>query len=174
MGVRLRLRSRPHGSMSSSPTSGSVLKAQSLEPASESVSPSLSAPPPLMLSLSPSKINIKKIFFKNLDGGAWVAQSVKCLTLAHVMILRFVGSSPMVGLCADDSEPGACFGFCVSLSLCPSPAHTLSLFLKNEYTLKNKKKKKTWMNLTNVGRRHTHRRTLCMVFHLYKYKHQQN
>ena len=35
----------------SSPTSGSVLTAQSLEPASNSVSPSLSAPPPLMLSL---------------------------------------------------------------------------------------------------------------------------
>ena len=28
---------------------------------------------------------------------------------------------PLVGLCADSSEPGACFGFCVSLSLCPSP-----------------------------------------------------
>ena len=29
---------------------------------------------------------------------------------------------PRVGLCADSSEPGACFGFCVSLSLsAPSP-----------------------------------------------------
>ena len=35
----------------SSPTSGSVLTAQSLEPVSDSVSPSLSAPPPLVLSL---------------------------------------------------------------------------------------------------------------------------
>ena len=26
-----------------------------------------------------------------------------------------------VRLCADSSEPGACFRFCVSLSLCPSP-----------------------------------------------------
>ena len=34
-----------------SPTSGSVLTAQSLEPASDSVSPSLSAPPPLTLCL---------------------------------------------------------------------------------------------------------------------------
>ena len=41
----------------SSPTSGSVLTAQSLEPASDSVSPSLSAPPPFMLCLSVSKIN---------------------------------------------------------------------------------------------------------------------
>ena len=46
-------------SVSSSPESGSGLMAQSLEPASDSVSPSLSAPPPFMLclSLSVSKIN---------------------------------------------------------------------------------------------------------------------
>ena len=31
------------------------------------------------------------------------------------------GFEPRVGLCADSSEPGACFRFCVSLSLCPSP-----------------------------------------------------
>ena len=36
---------------------------------------------------------------------------------------------PRVGLCADSSEPGTCFGFCVPLSLCPSPAHVLSLSL---------------------------------------------
>ena len=39
-------------SVSSSPASGSVLKAQSLEPASDSVSPSLSVPPSLILRLS--------------------------------------------------------------------------------------------------------------------------
>ena len=33
---------------------------------------------------------------------------------------------PRVRLCADSSEPGAYFRFCVSLSL-PSPAHALSL-----------------------------------------------
>ena len=38
--------------MGSSPTSGSVLTAQSLEPASDSVSASPSAPPPLMLCLT--------------------------------------------------------------------------------------------------------------------------
>ena len=37
--------------MGSSPAWGCVLTAQNLEPASDSVSPSLSAPPPLMLSL---------------------------------------------------------------------------------------------------------------------------
>ena len=39
-------------SVSSSPAWGSVLTAQSLEPASDSVPPSLSAPPQLMLCLS--------------------------------------------------------------------------------------------------------------------------
>ena len=38
--------------VSSSPASGSVLTVQSLEPASDSVSPSLSSPSPLMLYLS--------------------------------------------------------------------------------------------------------------------------
>ena len=38
-----------------SPMSGSVLTARSLEPASDSVSPFLSAPPLLMLCLSPSQ-----------------------------------------------------------------------------------------------------------------------
>ena len=42
-------------SVSWSPASGSVLMAQSLEPASDSVSPSLSAPPPFMLCLSLSQ-----------------------------------------------------------------------------------------------------------------------
>ena len=41
---------------------------------------------------------------------------------------------PRVRLCADSSEPGACFGFWVSLSLCPSPAQrSVLLCLKNKY-----------------------------------------
>ena len=47
--------------MGSSPASGSVLTAQSLEPVSDSVSPSFSAPPLLALCLS--KINK---YLKNL------------------------------------------------------------------------------------------------------------
>ena len=47
--------------VSSSPASGSVLTAQSLEPASDSVSPSLSVPPQLVLFVS-QKINVKKMF----------------------------------------------------------------------------------------------------------------
>ena len=39
-------------SVGSSPASGSVLMARSPEPASDSVSPSLSAPPPLVLCFS--------------------------------------------------------------------------------------------------------------------------
>ena len=48
--------------VSSSPTSGSVLIARSLEPVSDYVSPSLSDPPPFMLarSLSLSLSKIKK------------------------------------------------------------------------------------------------------------------
>ena len=46
---------------------------------------------------------------------------------SHDLAVR--GFEPHVGLCPDSSEPGACFGFCVSLSLCPSPARTLSLSL---------------------------------------------
>ena len=47
----------------SSPVSGSMLTAQSLELALDSVSHSLFAPPLLMLFLK-EKINIKKIFLK--------------------------------------------------------------------------------------------------------------
>ena len=54
------------GFVGSSSVSGSALTAQSLEPASDSVSSSLSAPPPLTLCLCLSKINknVKKMFFK--------------------------------------------------------------------------------------------------------------
>ena len=51
-------------SVSSSPASGSVLTAQSLEPASDSVSPSLSTPPHLMLCLSLKNKYTLKIFKK--------------------------------------------------------------------------------------------------------------
>ena len=52
--------------MSSSPASGSVLTARSLDPALESVTPRLSlSPPQLMLCLS-QKINVKKNFFSRL------------------------------------------------------------------------------------------------------------
>ena len=64
--------------------------------------------------------------FKTESRGAWVAQSVKRPTSAR-SDLALRGFEPRVGLWADGSEPGACFPFCVSLSLCPSPVHALSL-----------------------------------------------
>ena len=48
--------------MSSGLASGSALTAQSLQPASDPVSPSLSAPLPFVLSLSLKNININKNF----------------------------------------------------------------------------------------------------------------
>ena len=49
---------------------------------------------------------------------------------------------PRVRLCADSSDPGACFGFCVSLSLCLSPALSLSFPLslsKKQINIKRKR-----------------------------------
>ena len=55
LNVQLRLRSWSHGLWVWAPHLGSVLTARSLEPASDSVSPSLSAPPLLTLYLSLSR-----------------------------------------------------------------------------------------------------------------------
>ena len=69
-----------------------------------------------------------------------MAQLVKLLTLAHDLVVHEF--EPQVRLCADSSELGACFRFCVSLSLCPFPARSLSLSLSLSLflslTLKNK------------------------------------
>ena len=65
---------------------------------------------------------------------AWVAQSVRRLTSAHsghdLAVCEF---EPRVGLCVDSSETGASFGFCVSLSLWPSPACALSLSVSQKW-----------------------------------------
>ena len=45
-----------------------------------------------------------------------------------VMISRSVSSSPATGSVLT-THSRSCFGFCVSLSLCPSPAHALSVSL---------------------------------------------
>ena len=65
-------------SVSSSPVSGSVLTAQSLEPASNSLS--LCPSPAHALSLSVSNKNIK-IFFKNLEGSRRTSRGGKKSTL---------------------------------------------------------------------------------------------
>ena len=59
---------------------------------------------------------------------------------------------PCIGLCADSSEPGAHFGFCVSLSLWLSPTHTLSLSKINK-TLKKLKKKKVQILTQQISAR---------------------
>ena len=60
--------------------------------------------------------------------GTWVDQSVKRPTSVKVMISRFVGSSPGSGsvLTAQSLQPALAS---VSPSLCPSPAHALSVSL---------------------------------------------
>ena len=67
---------------------------------------------------------------KGRDRGTWVAQLVKCLTSAQVMILRSVSSSPASGsvLTAQTLEP-ASDSVSPSLSSLP-PAHVLSLSQK--------------------------------------------
>ena len=62
---------------------------------------------------------------KNMFRGTWVTLSVKRLTSAHdLTVCEF---KPRVRLYADSSEPGACLGFCVSLSLSPPPLLMLCL-----------------------------------------------
>ena len=60
-------------------------------------------------------------------------KSVKRLTLAQVMISRFVGSSPALGSVLIAQSLSLFQILCLPLSLCPSPAHALSLFLKNKH-----------------------------------------
>ena len=68
------------------PVSGSVLIAQSLEPASDSVSLALSAPPPLMLSrslsLSLSKLNNKTLKKASTNNVSFIFLFLRKLLLA--------------------------------------------------------------------------------------------
>ena len=65
-------------------------------------------------------------------GGAWVAQLVKPLTLAQVLEFQL-----HVGLQADTSGPGACFRFCVTLSVPALLTLCLSLSKKEVNIKKN-------------------------------------
>ena len=64
-----------------------------------------------------------KIVFLGAPG--WCSRLSVRLQPGHDLAVREF--EPRVRLRADGSEPGACFRFCVSLSLCPSPVHALSL-----------------------------------------------
>ena len=83
---------------------------------------------------------LEKLWLKR-RGGARGAQSVEHPDFGSGHDLTAHEFEPRVGPCADSSEPGACFRVCVSLSLCPSPAHALSLSLSkvNKYFKKLKK-----------------------------------
>ena len=72
--------------------------------------------------------------------GTWVAQSVKRLTSAQVMISQFVGPSPTSGsvLTAQSLEPALDSGFCVPLSLSLSCSHRVSLSLSLSLSLSQK------------------------------------
>ena len=77
-------------------------------------------------------------FIKNIVGApGWRSRLSVRLQPGHDLAVREF--EPRIRLWADGSEPGACFRFCVSLSLCPSPVHALSLSVpkikkkKNQY-----------------------------------------
>ena len=70
---------------------------------------------------------------ESVAGAAWVAQSVKCLTLAQVTISWFVSSSPALDsvLTAQSLEPA-------SDSVSPSLSAPLPLALSLSLSLKNR------------------------------------
>ena len=110
LSIRLQLRSWSQF-VSSSPALGSVWTAQSLEPASDSVSSSLSAPPPLTLCLSllQKEININKklaFFFKPLKSTAmpftscqWPIEMLRNSRLFIANGLSFFLSFSTLGVC---------------------------------------------------------------------------
>ena len=59
-----------------------------------------------------------KIFLETGVAG-WLSQlSIDSGSGHDLTVCEF---EPHIGLCADKSEAGACFRFCISLSLCPWP-----------------------------------------------------
>ena len=80
--------------------------------------------------------------FKNKVLGApgWRSRLSVRLQPGHDLTVREF--EPRIRLWADGSEPGACFRFCVSLSLCPSPVHALSLSVPKKINVEKKIKKK--------------------------------
>ena len=76
----------------------------------------------LTVGASPSQSHIKR---SGPGAPGWRSRLSVRLHSGHDLTVREF--EPRVRLWADGSEPGACFRFCVSLSLCPSPIHALSL-----------------------------------------------
>ena len=77
--------------------------------------------------------------YQPIWGARWL------ILVKHRLRLRSWVWAPCVWLCADSSEPGACFRFCLSVSLCPTPvllARSLSPCLSKINIKKNNNKKK--------------------------------
>ena len=70
-------------------------------------------------------INCYSFILLILGAPGWRSRLSVRLQPGHDLAVREF--EPRVRLWADGSEPGACFLLCVSLSLCPSPVHALSL-----------------------------------------------
>ena len=108
----------------------------------------MSHPPTLSKSMPLYSSEYNPLLKRKIKG--CVGGSVKRPTSVQVMISRSMSSSPVcefephMRLCADSLEPGGCFGFCVSLSLCPSPAyaHSGSRSLSKISNIKKKMKGK--------------------------------
>ena len=83
------------------------------------------------------------VSFKKRDFGApgWCSRLSVQLQPGHDLAVREF--EPCIGLWADGSEPGACFRFCVSLSLPLPRSCSVSLCPKNKTLKKKIKKKKT-------------------------------
>ena len=89
------------------------------------------------------KVGIEGTYLKVIKAGAPGWRSRLSIRLQPGHDLAVPEFEPRVRLWADGSEPGACFRFCVSLSLCPSPVHALSLSVpKVNKTVEKKIKKK--------------------------------
>ena len=125
--------------VSSSPTSGSVLTAQSLEPASDSVSLSVSLCPSITHTLSLSlknKHKTKKVTCWLNSRSVW----------GHlgVMILCFCEIEPLIRLCADNAEPA---WDSLPLSLFPCPPCALSLSVSKK---ENKRSQCWWCSAISL------------------------
>ena len=81
----------------------------------------------LMSEEEPNISGLKKL---SPRGGAWVAQSVKRPTSAQVMISTFMSLSPTLGSVLTAQSLESASDSLSPVSLCPSPAHTLSLSQK--------------------------------------------
>ena len=71
--------------------------------------------------------HVSKSMWLGMTG--WLSQMSDFSSGHHLAVCEF---EPCIGLCADSSELGACFGFCVSLSLPLSHSCYVSLFLSQK------------------------------------------